>query len=76
MAADLAFELSAFVAVVVIEIDVRGIAQRTDRERWDLGRVGPLLNRTKRFAMVGLILSQKELIVFSRLNGLFSRWLG
>lgn len=72
MTADFAFELSSLIAVVVIDIDVRGIAQRTGCKRWDFGRVGPLLNRTKRFAVVSLVLSQKELVVFSGLNGLFS----
>lgn len=72
MATDFAFQLSAFVAIIVIDIDVRGIAQRADRVRWDFGRVGPLLNRAKRFAVVSLVLREKELIVFSRLKGLFS----
>lgn len=72
MAADFAFQLSAFVAIVVIDIDVRGIAQSAGCVRWDFGRVGPLLNRTKGLAVVGLILREKELVVFSRLNGLFS----
>jgi len=64
--------LGAFFAVVVIDIDMRSIAQRADRERWDLGRIGPLLNGTKGFSMVGLILGQKELIIFSGLNRLFN----
>lgn len=72
MATDFAFQLSAFVAVIVIDIDMRGIAQRADRQRWDFGRVGPLLNRAKRFAAISLVLSQKELVVFSRLNGLLN----
>lgn len=72
MAADLAFELSSFIAVIVIDIDMRGMAERADRDRWNFGRVGPLLNRAKRFAVVSLVLRQKELIVFSKLNGLFS----
>jgi len=49
---------------------MRGIAQRADCQSWDFGRVGPLFNRTKRFAAISLVLSQKELVVFSRLNGL------
>lgn len=73
MVTDFAFELSSFIAVIVIDIYVRGIAQRADRERWNFRRVGPLLNRTKRFAMVSLILRQKELVVFSRFNRLFNR---
>ncbi len=64
MAADFAFELSSFIAIVVIDIDVRGIAQSAHCERWNFGRVGPLLNRTKGLAVVGLILREKELIVF------------
>lgn len=71
MAADLAFKLRAFVAIIVIEIDVRGIAHSAGCVRWNFGRVGPLLNRAKRVAVVGLILSQKELIVFNRLSRLF-----
>jgi len=72
VAADFAFELRTFVAVVEIEIDVRGIAYRADCKRWNLGRVGSLLNRAKRVAVVSLILSQNELVVFGRLNRLFS----
>jgi len=72
VAADFTFQLSAFVAIVVIDIDVRGIAQSAHCERWNFGRVSPLLNRTKGLAVVGLILREKELVVFSRLNGLFS----
>lgn len=56
MATDFAFELSSFIAVVVIEIDMRGIAHSAGCVRWDFGRVGPLLNRAKRFTVVGLIL--------------------
>jgi hypothetical protein len=56
VATDFAFELSSFIAVVVIEIDMRGIAHSAGCVRWDFGRVGPLLNRTKRFTVVGLIL--------------------
>ena len=74
MATDFAFQLSTFVAIVVIDIDVRGVAQSTDRERWDFGRIGPLFNRAKRLAAISLILGQKEFVVFSRLNSLFSRW--
>lgn len=72
MATDFAFELGTFSAIVVIDIGVRGITQRADRKRRDLGRVDSLLNRTKRFAVIRLILSQKQLIIFTRLNGLFS----
>lgn len=72
MATDFTFQLSAFVAVIVIDIDMRGIAQRADRQRWDFGGVGPLLNRAKRFAAISLVLSQKELAVFSRLKGLLN----
>ena len=64
MATDFAFELSSFIAVVVIEIDMRGIAHSAGCVRRDFGRVGPLLNRAKRFTVVGLILRYKELIVF------------
>lgn len=69
MATDFAFQLSAFIAVIVVDIDMRGIAQRTARQRWDFGRVGPLLNRAKRFAAINLVLGQKEFVVFSGLIG-------
>lgn len=72
MVTDFAFELRTFIAVVVIDIDVRGIAQRTDSERWNFGRVSPLLNRLEIFAAIKLVLGQKKLVVFSRWNGLFS----
>lgn len=71
MATDLAFELSAFVAVVVIDIDVRCITEGADCKRGDFWRVSPLLNRFERFAVISLILSQKELIVLGRWQGLF-----
>jgi len=74
VAADLAFELRAFVAVIEIEIGVRGTAQRADCKVWNLGRVGSLLNRKKRFSVVSLVLIQQEFVVFGRFNRLFSGW--
>ena len=58
MVTDFAFELSSFIAVVVIDIYARGVAERADRDRWNFGRVGALFNRAKRFTVVSLILRQ------------------
>lgn len=71
MATDFAFELSAFVAVVVIDIDMWGITERANCKRGDFGRIGPLLNRLERFAVISLILLQEELVVFNWRHGLF-----
>jgi hypothetical protein len=61
-----------FFAIVVIDIVMRSITKRADREDWNFGRIGSLFNWTKRFSMVGLVLNQKEFIIFSSLNRLFS----
>ncbi len=80
---DLAFELSSFIAVIadgslnrVVDVDMRGIAERTESLRRDFGRIRAVFNRRKRFTMSCLVLSQEEFVVLwlSRLlsNGSFS----
>ena len=57
MAADLASDLGFLLAVVVVEIVVRGIADRTNDQFRDSLRFAPPFHRRKRLAVVGLVLS-------------------
>lgn len=61
---DLAFELSSFITVIVVDIDVRSIAEGTESLRRNFGGIRAVFNRRKRFTVIHLILRQKELIVF------------
>jgi predicted translin family RNA/ssDNA-binding protein len=72
MAADLTLKLRPFLTVIVVDVYVRGIADRTGSLMRNFLRVGAVFNRAKRFAVVSLILEQKDFIVFKGLNGLFS----
>jgi hypothetical protein len=68
---DLAFELSSFIAVVVVDIDMRSLADRTESLRRDFGRIRAVFNRRKRFTVSCLVLSQEEFVVLW-LRGLLS----
>jgi len=68
---DLAFELSSFITVIVVDIDMRGIAERTESLRRDFGRIRAVINRRKRFTVSSLVLSQEEFVVLW-LRGLLS----
>jgi len=57
VAADLAPDLRFLLAVVVVEIVVRGIADRADNQFWDCVRLVPAPDRRKRFAVKRLVLS-------------------
>jgi hypothetical protein len=57
VAADLAPDLSFLLAIVVVEIVVRSIADRTDNQFRDCVRLGPALDRIKRFTVKRLVLS-------------------
>ena len=57
MAADLASDLRFFLAVVVVEIVMRGIADRTDNQFWNCVGVAPAPDRTKWLPVKGLILN-------------------
>jgi hypothetical protein len=57
VAADLAPDLSFLLAVVVVEIVVRSIADRTKNQLWDCVRLGPAPDRIKRFTVKRLVLS-------------------
>jgi len=61
---DLAFELSSFITVVVVDIDVRSLTKGTASLMRNFGGIKAVFNRTKRFTVIRLILRQKELIVF------------
>jgi len=63
MVTDLAFELSSFIAVVVVDVDVRCIAEGTEHLRRDFGRIRVVFNRRKRFTVNCLVLSQEEFVV-------------
>jgi len=60
---DLASKLRPFIAVIVVDIAVRSIAERTESLLRDLGRIRAMVYRRKRLAVIRLILRQKELIV-------------
>ncbi len=66
MVTGLAFWSRAFYAVVVIDIVVRGVTCRAGSKGRVFGRVGIFFNRLQGFALSGLILSQKEFVVFGR----------
>jgi hypothetical protein len=55
--ADLAQKLAPLLPVVVVEIVVRGIADRTNNQFWDCVRLGPAPDRIKRFTVKRLVLS-------------------
>lgn len=57
MAADLAPDLRFYLAIVVVEIVVRGIADRTNDQFRDRVRLSPAPDRIKRLPMNGLVLS-------------------
>jgi hypothetical protein len=57
MAADLTPDLRFLLAVVVVEIVVRGIADRAGNQFRDRVRRGPALDGTKRFAVQRFVLS-------------------
>jgi hypothetical protein len=57
VAADLAHDLRFLLAVVVVEIVVRGIADRADNQFWDCMRLVPAPDRRKRFGVKRLVLS-------------------
>jgi len=57
VATDFAPDLRFLLAVVVVEIVVRGIADRTNNQFWDCVRLPPALDRIKRFPMSSLVLS-------------------
>ncbi len=60
---DLAFELSSFITVVVVDIDVRSIAEGTESLRRNFGGIRAVFNRRKRFTVSSLVLSQEEFVV-------------
>ena len=57
VAADLASDLRFFLAVVVVEIVVRGIADRAGNQFRNRVRFGPAPDRTERLPMPSLVLS-------------------
>ena len=57
VAADLAPDLRFFLAVVVVEIVVRSIADGTENQLWDCMRLGPASDRIKWLSMKRLVLS-------------------
>jgi len=57
VAADLAPDLRFVLAVVVVEIVVRGTADRTNDQFRDCVRLSPAPDRMKRFTVKGLVLS-------------------
>ena len=57
VAADFAHDLRFLLAVVVVEIVVRGIADRTNNQFWDRMRLVPTPDRMKRFTVKRLVLS-------------------
>jgi hypothetical protein len=57
MAADLTPDLRFLLAVVVVEIVVRGIADRAGNQFRDRVRLGPAPDRIKRLPMSSLVLS-------------------
>ena len=60
---DLAFELSSFIAIVVVDINVRGVAERTESLLRDFGGIRAVFNRRKRFSVSSLVLSQEEFVI-------------
>jgi hypothetical protein len=70
---DLASKLRPFIAVIVVDIDVRSIAERTESLLRDFGGIRAVVNRRKRFSVIRLVLRQKELIVFWLSRGLNNR---
>ncbi len=63
MVTDLAFELSSFIAVIVVDVDVRSIAEGTESLRRNFGGIRAVFNRRKRFTVIRLVLSQEEFVV-------------
>ena len=60
---DLASKLRPFITVIVVDVDMRGIAERTESLRRDFGRIRAVLNRRKRFTVSSLVLSQEEFVI-------------
>ena len=58
MITDLASKLRPFIAVIVVDIDVRSIAERTESLLRDFGRIRAVFNRRKRFSVIRLILNK------------------
>lgn len=56
MVTDFAFELRAFFAVVVVDIDVRSLTKGTDSLMRNFLRIGAVFNRAERLAVICLIL--------------------
>jgi hypothetical protein len=68
---DLASKLRPFIAVIVVDIDVRSIAERTESLLRDFGGIRAVFNRRKRFTVSSLVLSQQEFVILW-LRGLHS----
>jgi hypothetical protein len=55
MTTDFAFKLRSFLAIIVVDIAMRGTAEGTNSLWWNLGRVSPVINRGKGFAVSSLV---------------------
>ena len=64
MTADFALKLRSFLAVIVVDVYMRRMAERTGSLMRSFLRIAAVFDRTKRFAVLCLILGQKELEVF------------
>ena len=55
--ADLAFDLRFYLAIVVVQVVVRGITDETNDQLRDCVQLGPALHRRKRLSVNGLVLT-------------------
>ncbi|NUO07640.1 MAG: hypothetical protein HUU08_03015 [Candidatus Brocadia sp.] len=69
MSTDLAFKLSSLFAIIVVQVSMRGVTERTNGEFWNSKDVRVVTDSFKRFAVCSLIFSQEEFVIFRLLRG-------